>query len=328
MTDRTPDKITDAIIGQAEQWHTLFAEGEFSFQQREAFTLWYDESPAHQKAYAQVAFAQEQGFDFTNITKPEQKTADIVHLTSTGKDEKPQRSKAYRPWTYGALAAAAVLVATIISPILRPASYMTTTGATQLIALSDSTEVLLGAKSSLRVHAPLFGDKTVYLDEGEALFTISKNSHNPFKVIAAGTEVQVLGTRFNINKANDALRISLLEGKVKVVQSGHSVELAPAETVSIQGGIMQAVEKRDVKNMAAWTDGQLTYKQTPLHQVLSDLQRYTDKHLALQGADIAHLPVTATFSTEQVETVIENLPFILPVKVSKPEPDTYILEKG
>ena len=60
---------------------------------------------------------------------------------------------------------------------------------------------------------------------GEAYFEVAKNTAMPFKVKTNTSEVEVLGTHFNVNAYDDeaAIKTTLLEGAVKVSATGNTV---------------------------------------------------------------------------------------------------------
>ncbi|SDD36850.1 FecR family protein [Mucilaginibacter pineti] len=92
---------------------------------------------------------------------------------------------------------------------------------TYQIALSDGTQVWLNSASSMRFPFSFSGKtRDVYLT-GEAFFKVAKNAAKPFIVHTNQTDVQVLGTEFNVNtyKSNTTIT-SLVEGSVST--NGHN----------------------------------------------------------------------------------------------------------
>jgi len=333
--------ITDQTITEAERWRKIFADGKGTYRQRAGFTNWYEESVRHQKAYAQVAFVQDAGFDFTNIDFVGLESRHPVKIMPKSGFQFIRELFSNPTFGYGGVIAAFVAVVMIIMPYMvtpELTQYTTQTGSTRTITLADGSEVILGARSTINVREFSDEDRVVYLGKGEALFSVKKDKNRPFIVVSGDTRIQVLGTKFNVNKAEKNLKVSLLEGRVKVIQDlegdfipflkqQKTVELLPAHSVIVSEGILQQVEPQEIKNMAAWVDGQLTYNNIPFGQVIDDLKRYSLKDLLIANSELERLPVTATFSTEQVENVIENLPSILPVKIIRSSSGGYIFIK-
>jgi transmembrane sensor len=84
------------------------------------------------------------------------------------------------------------------------------------LALSDGTKVWLNAASSIHFPTAFTSDDRKVEVTGELYFEVAKNASKPFRVILNGTEIEVLGTHFNVNGYEEAVQTTLLEGSVKV----------------------------------------------------------------------------------------------------------------
>ncbi len=104
------------------------------------------------------------------------------------------------------------------------------------ITLYDGTKVWLNSGTTLR-YSNRFGkeERNVSLT-GEAFFEVTKDEI-PFKVKLKNTEVEVLGTTFNVVSYNDEdfSQITLVEGKVNVnnLSGSTMAELKPSEQIHI-----------------------------------------------------------------------------------------------
>lgn len=98
------------------------------------------------------------------------------------------------------------------------------------LTLSDGTRVWLNSGSTMRYPASFGSDRrTVQLD-GEGYFEVSRNEEVPFVVETSKADVEVLGTKFNIEAYASGYRFetALIEGSVHVRSaSGDSVVLDP-----------------------------------------------------------------------------------------------------
>ncbi len=75
----------------------------------------------------------------------------------------------------------------------------TAKGATEKIVLADGSTVNLNAGSRLRYPVTFSGpNRDIYLEEGEAFFTVAENPSHPFIVHSRGLATTALGTSFNI----------------------------------------------------------------------------------------------------------------------------------
>ncbi|MBS1563690.1 MAG: FecR domain-containing protein, partial [Bacteroidetes bacterium] len=92
------------------------------------------------------------------------------------------------------------------------------------LTLPDGTNVWLNAASAIRYPTAFTGAERTVEISGEAYLEVAKNKTQPFIVRAAGTNIEVLGTSFNINAYPDepAQNTTLVEGSVRVTGAGHA----------------------------------------------------------------------------------------------------------
>src|SRR5207249_3835929 len=92
------------------------------------------------------------------------------------------------------------------------------------LTLADGTQVWLNAGSSIAYPTVFTGKQRTVSVTGEVYFEVAHNKQMPFVVQKGAVSVQVLGTHFNMNTYDDesALKVTLLEGSVKVVNKASS----------------------------------------------------------------------------------------------------------
>ena len=97
--------------------------------------------------------------------------------------------------------------------------YKTGFAKTKKITLPDGSKVTLNANSELKLSSNWGdkGDRQVWL-EGEAYFEVEKKlaTHQKFIVHTKDIDVEVLGTKFNVNTRHEKAIVSLEEGKIKL----------------------------------------------------------------------------------------------------------------
>jgi transmembrane sensor len=166
------------------------------------------------------------------------------------------------------------------------------------LVLPDGTKVWLNAASSLTFPVAFNGAERKVKVSGEAYFEVAQQASKPFKVeVSDGTEIQVLGTHFNINAYPDesSMNTTLLEGRVKVVTSAASQQLAPGEQAQVpaHATYVKLVHDADVQQVTAWKDGSFAFSHADLPTVMRQLSRWYDIQVTYEG-DIPK----ATFSGE------------------------------
>jgi transmembrane sensor len=145
------------------------------------------------------------------------------------------------------------------------------------IELPDHSHVWLNAASSIRFPTAFAGKQRRVEIMGEAYFEISKHPNMPFFVKVGSSEVQVLGTHFNVMAYTEesAIRTTLLEGSVRFVNGQTSSLLAPGQQSQLNkdGGLKV---ERNVNNeeVIAWKNGLFHFENVEIETVMRQLSRW------------------------------------------------------
>jgi transmembrane sensor len=181
------------------------------------------------------------------------------------------------------------------------------------VTLSDGTRVWLNAASSVRFPVVFTGRERKIEITGEAYLEVAKNAAQPFKVKAAASEIEVLGTHFNVNAYDNenAVRTTLLEGKVKVsvpAPSGESTRfLLPGQQSGVtKNGAINIISHADIEEAVAWKNGQFQYKSADLASIMRQLERWYDVDVEYRGNMNLHFTGQLTRNSN-VSKVLEKL---------------------
>lgn len=182
------------------------------------------------------------------------------------------------------------------------------------VILADGTTVWLNAASSIRFPVAFTGTERKVEITGEAYFEVAKNKAIPFKVKTASSEIEVLGTHFNVNAYNDEAtqKITLLEGKVKIsvpaLAGNQSPKfLRPGQQAGInKGGKINVIDNADTEESVAWMHGHFQFKSADLKTILRQIARWYDVDVEYKGN--ANLHFTGQLAkNENVSKVFEKL---------------------
>ena len=95
-------------------------------------------------------------------------------------------------------------------------AHSTGTGETSTVKFSEGSVAYLNTRTHLR-WLGAGDDRRVELISGEALFDVVHDESRPFSVVLDGSEIRVLGTRFNVyRKDTGDVVVTVLEGTVEV----------------------------------------------------------------------------------------------------------------
>ncbi len=156
------------------------------------------------------------------------------------------------------------------------------------LVLSDGTKVWLNAASSIR-YPTVFSNKERKVEiTGEAYFEVAHNASAPFKVkVNAETEIEVLGTHFNINsyENEESINTTLLEGSVRVKNISSAIVLAPGQQARVNGEEkIKVFNDVDVEQVMAWKNGVFNFNDATLQEVMRQLERWYDIEVRYEKA--------------------------------------------
>jgi transmembrane sensor len=188
-------------------------------------------------------------------------------------------------------------------------------GIRQTVKLSDGSVIVINASSRLRYPQKFTGHKrTVYLDEGEALFTVAKDKTSPFTVYTAKFSTTALGTAFNIRSYQKEHRvsISLIHGKVAVhdllatrKETADRI-LLPHHQIVADFSSIKSSSFDDETPITGWKDGVLSFKDASMAEVLNAIENRFGVSIINNSHDM-QWSYTGLFKNEPVEQVLKTI---------------------
>lgn len=154
------------------------------------------------------------------------------------------------------------------------------------LTLADGTQAWLNAESSLRYPVAASGMEHKVFISGEVYFEVHKNPHRRFLVAAGNTSTEVMGTHFNVNAyaENNMVKVTLLEGLVKVSAAGTERSIVPGQQAQLlQQGIIKLANKPDLEAVMAWKNGLFKFDKEDLQSIMRTIQRWYNVDLAYEG---------------------------------------------
>lgn len=198
--------------------------------------------------------------------------------------------------------------------------YRTAAGERLNVTLPDGSTAELNSRSLLQVRFD-GTQRRVLLQEGEALFAVEKDAARPFVVDAGLGSARVTGTRFDVRRDKDQVRVVVESGSVEVAgaQDSAAVPVTAGLAVRIDaGGRAGQVQADSVPAALAWRQGQIVFTDTDLASAVRDVSRYRQHPIVLapdQGLEALRL--TSVFQTADTDAFLTALPHILPVAVRR-----------
>ncbi len=192
----------------------------------------------------------------------------------------------------------------------------TEVGALRKVELPDGSIVQLNTDSAVDVRfAP--AERRVRLTRGEAHFTVAKNQGRPFIVSAAGVDVRVVGTVFNVRLRSESVDVLVTEGKVRVdslaatepgaLTAGQKVSIALSSPVPAPIGAPVTIAAPQIKQALAWQEHRLDFDATPLSEIVEEINRYNHHKLTIADARLNDQRFGGSFPAGDYETFVRML---------------------
>ncbi|WP_418992334.1 FecR family protein [Alistipes sp.] len=158
------------------------------------------------------------------------------------------------------------------------------------MVLPDGTQVWLNADTRMEYPAVFAkGERRVKL-AGEALFEVVHDSRSPFIVETFASEVEVLGTRFNVlaDAGSNLFSTMLLQGRVKVTNRSDErdvIIMNPDEVVNLVDGRLTLDNRQDPAALC-WLDGQVSFGGLAFDALMSRFEKAFGVKIIIERADL------------------------------------------
>lgn len=153
------------------------------------------------------------------------------------------------------------------------------------LVLPDGSKVWLNASSSIRFPAFFAAAERKVEITGEVYFEVTKDKKRPFKVRFGDSEVEVLGTSFNIMAYPEekTSKTTLVEGSVRLRSTGKSRMLAPGQQGSVFSDGTIATATVDTEQETAWKQGLFYFRDSGIKEIMRDASRWYDIEVVYEG---------------------------------------------
>ena len=199
--------------------------------------------------------------------------------------------------------------------------------------LPDGTLVTLNTNSSIK-YPKKFVKKSREVElNGEAYFTVVKNTGKPFIIDAGEVNVKVLGTAFYVEtkEKEDIIRVIVHTGKVAVYtkdKTGKTI-LNPGQTAlySKKNNTLTAMQNPD-KNYLSWKTKRLVFKNTRLQKVVKTLNKTYQANIVIQSNEIKDCRYTNQFENRTLDEILHVLEYQFDLQIKKEKQEIRISGEG
>lgn len=289
---------------EAHRWVTQLVSGEATTADAEALRQWRRQSPAHEQAFVT---ATSRWRSFGPVGESLLAEGQVPLWTPP----EPAVSRRAILGGAGALAAAAASYAIVRPPLaLWPslseltADYRTSTGEQRQVMLAENVAVRLNTQTCIAMASSAGDADEVKLITGEASFAIQAQAHKRLAVLAREGRSVASRARFDVRNVGARVYVTCLEGEVQVEQGTEVATIGARQQLRYDANGLQPAIEIDPAEAAAWQDGVLVFRFTPLSNVVAEINRYRPGRVVLMNQDLGTSPVNGRFRIQHIDEVL------------------------
>lgn len=159
------------------------------------------------------------------------------------------------------------------------------------LILPDGTEVWLNARTEIKYPSIFNGSQRKIKLNGEAYFEVAHDQKHPFVVETAQCDVEVLGTKFNVDAYEDSGKFStaLMEGSVKITDSNDpskTLLLRPNYEATYLNQTLSANRIEDYEQFR-WREGFISFRNTNFMELMRRFEKCYGIRIIVENARLS-----------------------------------------
>lgn len=186
------------------------------------------------------------------------------------------------------------------------------------LCLPDSSWVWLNGGSTIRYSSNFNKKSREVIISGEGFFDVRKNTQKQFVVRAAGLDVKVFGTSFNVKAYHEdnTVEVGLKSGSVRLDKSNNKLTMLKPGQKAIynkERGVV-SVNRADMSLVSAWTNDELVFDGTPFCDVVKYLERWYGVKIEMEPELVGKHNFTFRVKTETLRELLELIKVMTPIE--------------
>ncbi|WP_417318672.1 FecR family protein [Emcibacter sp.] len=271
--------------------------GEEAVYKEEEFQIWLNESEEHARVLS----------SFLELWRDMDKVEPYLEREVSSPGVVRPFLGRYRLAMSSAIAASLILMLTFVMSGKRPGHYLadevTSVGEIREMLLEDGSRIILDTDSAVDID---YSERTrrIELIRGRASFYVAPDPSRPFEVHSGKVTATALGTVYSVRRLPDGERVSVSESKVKIspaVTIGAGTAFISRENMKPQFVSLDLVREN------AWERGKIIFENTPLRQVIDEINRYNQGRIFLPEDSIGDMKVNGVFDVSEVGRIVDLL---------------------
>lgn len=251
-----------------------------------------------------------------------------AHNSPSQKDSSPARKSAFRFRLKMPLAAAAsVMMVALLGGLKIPnfttsevLRYTSSKSEQLTVKLQDGTHTQLDVNSVVNVKMTT-ESRTVELLRGRAIFDVAHDQNRPFSVTVGDSQVVALGTRFQVQRDDQKMVVTLEEGLVDVIGTSSGIvkrqHLNPGDQLKVDLSASSPWERSrvEVDTVTSWSRGRHVFRNAQLAEALDEINRYATAKIRLGDPNLEEMEVSGNFVIGDSRLVASAFVAALPLRM-------------
>jgi len=278
------------IQSRAADWLLERREGQWSDERQIELDAWLEESLAHRIAYWRLDAAWGR--------------ADLLGAMRRPAFQRPPVPKR-KAWPNLLRITAAVLTVGAVAGALQwfeagktgEKIYATAVGERERLTLADGSQIELNTDTQVRTEIAA-NQRKIWLDKGEVYFEVKHNEKKPFVVMVGDHRITDIGTKFVVRRDRNELKVSVLEGVVRLEDSRTSPKILTKGEIAVASANRTEIVRpspRALSDAMGWQRGVLVFDHTTLADVAAEFNRYSTTKIVIADPKTASLTIDGTF---------------------------------
>jgi ferric-dicitrate binding protein FerR (iron transport regulator) len=320
---------------------TRYFSGEATTEERAKIEAWRQASPENQRVFAELSKIWQEAIpeSLTQIPDIDQSWSELAAKLGLPKEQqqarilemkkRPQPNARSIIWSSRSAWAAAAVILLALGMILYQALQnsgglrkITTAYAERVnVQLPDGSRVILNSGSEIQFPKQ-YPDSVRYVNVlGEAYFEVTPD-RRPFLVKTENAQIRVLGTKFGVWARNAETRVTVREGRLVL----NAIAASEKTAVELTANHMSVCRRQnppdppravDAAYALGWLEGKIVFDQTPLTEVVAELQRIYKVAIELSDPTLGQQTITGSFHNKPIESVLASVCLALNLRYAK-----------
>lgn len=187
--------------------------------------------------------------------------------------------------------------------------------------LPDGSKVFMNKNTGITYSSNEKGERKVSL-KGEAFFEVVHDDARPFVIAVNDVMIRDIGTSFNVKALPESniIEVVVESGEVQFYSSGNlGINLVKGEKATYDKVTRHFTKMLPVptENTAGYRSKRFSFKETPLKEVVSQLNACYPVQIRLQDKELENLKLSVLFNHEEPESIVDIIADTFDLEVQK-----------